>query len=137
MGWHASDMGNAKTPSPRLETQTVWDQLLPSAEAAAYLAVDVETLTRWRFHGIGPTYVLMDFPSMSRRSLMRNGGVRNRRLIRYRLSDLNAFVAALLQMRQILPRPVPGRPSQGRKPWRGSPSARRPHADEVLPPQED
>jgi len=49
------------------------DPLLTRKDAARYLGVSVSTLARWAMEGTGPAY-------------SKTGGVR------YRLSDLNAFV---------------------------------------------
>lgn len=55
-------------------------KLLIPSEAATFLAVEVDTLTKWRWNGSGPAY-------------HRIGGSK-RGAIRYTPADLAAFVAA-------------------------------------------
>jgi hypothetical protein len=54
------------------------DPLLSPAQAARYLSVSTPTLARWRQTGCGPRFLKL--------------GDRKQSTIRYRLSDLNAFV---------------------------------------------
>ena len=56
------------------------DQLLKDIEAAPVLGLKVSTLRRWRWSGDGPQFVKL-------------GGA-----VRYRRSDLEAFIEAKLRM---------------------------------------
>jgi predicted DNA-binding transcriptional regulator AlpA len=49
--------------------------LLSNCEAAAFLGVSPDTLPRWRWSGIGPSYLKIG------------------RSVKYRLSDLEAYLA--------------------------------------------
>ena len=51
------------------------DPLVTAGQAAAYLSVAESSLEKWRMHGRGPKYVKLG------------------RAVRYRISDLNAWVS--------------------------------------------
>jgi len=65
-----------KTPGNGRPEHSEPDHLLTEFEAAAYLGVSPKSLRNWRWRGDGPTFVKL-------------GG---RKLVRYRRSDLSAFV---------------------------------------------
>jgi Helix-turn-helix domain len=71
-------MKNARNQSTRPQEQRTpqADRLQPQSAAADYLGVQPATLERWRWRGVGPRFIKIG------------------RCVRYRRSDLEAFVAA-------------------------------------------
>jgi hypothetical protein len=68
------------------------DKLLVTRDAAFLLGITAETLSNWRQSGNGPTYIAMQ-PNAKPDVPRKRGRPAGQPLIRYRLSDLQAFLA--------------------------------------------
>ena len=62
------------------EIETIAGDMLTTADAAQYLGLAPATLNKWRVHGTGPTFIKLG------------------RAVRYRHSDLDAYLASNTQL---------------------------------------
>ena len=83
-------------------------QFLPTAQAADYIGVSVQTLAGWRRRGAGPAYAAL--PSTHGR----NRAGKRHAIVVYPVEELDQFAHRYMVQESRLPRPFPGRMPGGR-----------------------